>query len=181
MILITCPVGECLSVLAENVMMLLPFVGDGSHNKIWRPTQRSSLTKGLNSAISGANSCQSASPPECPAHSHLLRVSWILGGGAAAHRPGNPLTSDEPIEKVSPASLFSMRQSWVWGFPGGTNGKEPTWQCSRHKRHGFDPWVGKIPWRRALQTVPIFLLGEPQGQRSLAGYSPGGLQRVRHD
>ena len=32
------------------------------------------------------------------------------------------------------------------GFPGG---KEPAWQCRRHKRHGFDPWVGKIPWRRA--------------------------------
>ena len=35
-----------------------------------------------------------------------------------------------------------------WGFPGGTSGKEPACQCGRHKRHGFDPWVGKIPWRR---------------------------------
>ena len=34
------------------------------------------------------------------------------------------------------------------GFPGGTSGKEPACQCRRHKRHGFDPWVGKIPWRR---------------------------------
>ena len=31
------------------------------------------------------------------------------------------------------------------GFPGGANGKEPTSQCRRHERHGFDPWVGKIP------------------------------------
>ena len=31
------------------------------------------------------------------------------------------------------------------GFPGGTSGKEPTCQCRRLKRHGFDPWVGKIP------------------------------------
>ena len=34
------------------------------------------------------------------------------------------------------------------GFPGGTRGKEPVCQCRRHKRHEFDPWVGKIPWRR---------------------------------
>ena len=34
------------------------------------------------------------------------------------------------------------------GFPGGTGGKEPTCQCRRHKRHRFNPWVGKIPCRR---------------------------------
>ena len=38
------------------------------------------------------------------------------------------------------------------GFPGGTSGKEPTCQGRRCKRHRFDPWVGKIPWRRAWQT-----------------------------
>ena len=31
------------------------------------------------------------------------------------------------------------------GFPGGTSGKEPTCQCRRHKRCGFDPWVRKSP------------------------------------
>ena len=36
----------------------------------------------------------------------------------------------------------------LMGFPGGTSGKEPTCQCRRHKRHWFEPWVGKIPWRR---------------------------------
>ena len=36
---------------------------------------------------------------------------------------------------------------------------------------------GKIPWRRALQPTPGFLLREPHGQRSLVGYSPrGGLE-----
>ena len=57
-------------------------------------------------------------------------------------------------------------------FPGGTCGKEPTCQCRRHKRHEFDPWVGKIPWRRAWQPTPVFLPGETYGQRSLAGYRP---------
>ena len=41
-------------------------------------------------------------------------------------------------------------------------------------RHGFDPCVGKIPWRRSWQSTPIFLPGESHGQRSLMGYSPEG-------
>ena len=39
-------------------------------------------------------------------------------------------------------------------------------------RPEFDPWVGKIPWRRVWQPTPVFLPGESHGQRSLAGYSP---------
>ena len=41
-------------------------------------------------------------------------------------------------------------------------------------RPGFDPWFGKIPWRRAWQPTPAFLPGESHGQRSLGGYSPWG-------
>ena len=64
------------------------------------------------------------------------------------------------------------------GFPGGTSGKEPACQCRRHKRSGFDPWVWKIPWRRAWQPTPVFLHGESHGQRSLAGYSPWGHKEM---
>ena len=52
------------------------------------------------------------------------------------------------------------------GFPGGTSGKEPTSQCRRRKRCGFDPWVGKISWERAWQLTPVFLPGKCNGQRS---------------
>ena len=38
----------------------------------------------------------------------------------------------------------------------------------------FDPWIGKIPWRRKWQPTPVFLPGESHGQRSLMGYSPRG-------
>ena len=38
----------------------------------------------------------------------------------------------------------------------------------------FDPWVGKIPWRRKWQPTPLFLPGESHGWRSLVGYSPQG-------
>jgi len=40
------------------------------------------------------------------------------------------------------------------------------------KRHRFDPWLRKIPWRRVWQPTPIFLPGESHGRRSLAGHSP---------
>jgi len=42
----------------------------------------------------------------------------------------------------------------------------------RHKRCRFNPWVGMISWRRALQPTPVFLPRKFHGQRSLAGYSP---------
>ena len=53
----------------------------------------------------------------------------------------------------------------------GARGKEPTCQC---RRLGFDPWVGKIPWRRARQLIAVFLPREFHGQRSLVDYSPQG-------
>ena len=46
------------------------------------------------------------------------------------------------------------------GSLGGTSSKEPSSQCRRHERCGFDPWTGKIPWRRAWQPTPVFLPGE---------------------
>ena len=44
-------------------------------------------------------------------------------------------------------------------------------QCRRPE---FDPWVGKIPWRREWLPIPVFLLGEFHGERSLVGYSLWG-------
>ena len=37
---------------------------------------------------------------------------------------------------------------------------------------GFDPWIRKIPWRKAWQHTPVILPGESHGQRNLVGYSP---------
>ena len=48
----------------------------------------------------------------------------------------------------------------------------------RHKRYGFNPWVGKIPWRRAWHPTPVFWAGESHGQRSLAGCSPWGRKEL---
>ena len=43
----------------------------------------------------------------------------------------------------------------------------------------FDPWVGKIPWRRAWQPTPVFLLENPTDREEQA--TVRGSQRVRHD
>ena len=57
------------------------------------------------------------------------------------------------------------------GFPRWLSVKEAACQCRRHRRCGFSPWVGKIPWRRKWQLTPVFLPRKFQGQRSLVGYS----------
>ena len=67
--------------------------------------------------------------------------------------------------KTLPARL----SSWL-------SGTEPPCQCQRHKRRGFDPRVGKIPWRRKWQPTPVFLPGKSHGQRSLVGYSSWVLE-----
>ena len=59
-------------------------------------------------------------------------------------------------------------------LPRRLSHKESTCQCRRHE---FDPWVGKILWRRKWQPTPVFLSGKSHG---LAGYSLWGCKRVRH-
>ena len=80
------------------------------------------------------------------------------------------------------AFLFlALRGSKTDSGPGalrGTSGKEPACRCRRRKTQGFDPWVGKIPRRRAWQPTPVFLPGESQTEE------PGGPQSMgsqRHD
>ena len=60
----------------------------------------------------------------------------------------------------------------------GVSGRESTCLCQRHSIHGFDPWIGKIPWRRAWQPIPIFLPGDSHGQRSLGGCSLVGHKEL---
>ena len=53
----------------------------------------------------------------------------------------------------------------------------PRWysvSACQFRRHGFDPQIWKICWRRKWQLIPTVLTKKSQGQRSLAGYSPWG-------
>ena len=47
------------------------------------------------------------------------------------------------------------------GFPGDANSKEPTCQCRRHMRRGFDPWVRKIPGEGNGNPLQYSCLGNP--------------------
>ena len=79
---------------------------------------------------------------------------------------------------VRAVNAGSQGRTWFKGIPRGSVVKNLPANAG-HKRHGFDPWVRKIPWRRAWQPT-VFLSGKFYGQRSLAGYSPWGCT-VRHD
>ena len=65
----------------------------------------------------------------------------------------------------------------IWDFPEAS-GEESACQCRRLNRCGFSPLVGKIPWRRKWQPSPVFLPGEPHGQRCMVGYSPWGHKEL---
>ena len=114
-------------------------------------------------------------------------IRWFPWGQRGAEEWSVPVMRElAKVEKPSPDTLalspLTLLESWSWrdsnscpwGFPGGTCGREHGCQHMRLKRWGFNPWVGKIPWRRAWQSTPGFLPGESHEQRSLTGYSPWG-------
>ena len=67
------------------------------------------------------------------------------------------------------------------GFPGGASGEELAYRCRRHKRPGFDPWVGKISWSRVWQPTPVLLPGESPRTEGPDGLQSMGSQTVKHD
>ena len=64
------------------------------------------------------------------------------------------------------------------GLPRWLSGKESTCRCRGCRRHMFNPWIRKIPWRRKWQPTPVFLPGKSYRQRSLVGYSPWGCKEL---
>ena len=100
--------------------------------------------------------------PESFSRPLLLQIvaeAWLIDGSS---------------QKVAPHFLYRrvLVMECPRSLPSGASGKEPACQCRRCKRRRFDPWVRKIPWRKAWQSTPVFLLGKSRGQRSLAGCSP---------
>ena len=82
-------------------------------------------------------------------------------------------------ERVSRLSLSGYKKgTFIYhsfnkylGLSGGSDSKESTCNAGRPR---FNPWVGKIPWRRKWQPTPAFSPGEVHGQRSHIGYIPRG-------
>ena len=72
------------------------------------------------------------------------------------------------------AKVTQLIHGWSWVInlvPGDSDSKSICLQC---ERPGFEPWFGKIPWRRKWQSTPVLLPGKSHGQRSLAGCSLWG-------
>ena len=107
---------------------------------------------------------------EMATHSSIL--AWrIPGRGEPGGLPSMGSQSWTQLKRLSSSSrLFNS-------FPSGTSGKEPACQCRRHKRGKFNPCVGKIPWRRAWQSTPVFLPGESPWTEVLGGLQSMGSQR----
>ena len=88
------------------------------------------------------------------------------------------------VKQKTPCSLTGKedrrllsRNSWT-GFCGGSDYKESV--CNAGDLNSI-PGSGRFPRRRKWQPTPVFLPGKSHGQRSLAGYSPWGHERVGHD
>ena len=71
----------------------------------------------------------------------------------------------------------NLKQFFHWIVEGGgkriaNGGSDGKAICLQWGRPGFDPWVGKIPWRRKWQPTPALLPRKFHERRSLVGYSP---------
>ena len=82
-----------------------------------------------------------------------------------------------PMGWIKRPDIFSWAFRAV-GFPGSSVGRE---SGLRWGRPGFDPRVGKIPWRRVWQPTPVFLPGESLWTEEPGGLQSMGSQRVGHD
>ena len=113
----------------------------------------------------------------------LLACGFMGKPGLSSARrcPCNlPLSSRGPLSCVSTRLSSEDTSHGIRAYPWWLSGQASAYQCSCHGRFRFDPWVGKIPWRRAWQPTPVFLsrlprAEEPDGLQSL------GLQRIRRD
>ena len=79
------------------------------------------------------------------------------------------------------SQYFIITINGEWGFPDGSVVKNLPANTGDIKDTSSIPESGKMPWRRKWQPTPVFLPGESNGQRSLAGLPSIGLQKVGHD
>ena len=114
-------------------------------------------------------------------YSNLFRCHWLF-----TFRWLNPQSPTLQVDSL----LSEPQRKSIWlililkrDFPGGTSGKEPTCRCRRHKRHRVNPWIRKIPWRRAWQPTRFLAqripwTDEPCGLQSMELQSQTRLKRL---
>ena len=73
---------------------------------------------------------------------------------------------------------FTSYMVFIYGLPWWLRWERIGLQCGRP---GFNPWLGKIPWRRAWQPTPVFSPGEPPWTKEPGRLQSMGLQRAGHN
>ena len=82
----------------------------------------------------------------------------------------------EKMLKSLPSCAWSFQiYDWHLSFPVGTRGKEPTCQCRRHR---LDRCIGKTPWSRAWQPIPVFFAWRTSWTEKSGGLQSIGLRRT---
>ena len=115
----------------------------------------------------------------------MLSIHWAIGWMSEwmqQEGQGGSNGQESPEVQWSREMEVSRELRKGEGFPGGSVVKKlpavpETWVWSLGWE---DPWVGKIPWRRAWKPTPVFLPGESHGQRSLEA-TVHGVAKIRHD
>ena len=116
-------------------------------------------------------------------HTHLCELSQRLIFWHQDLAPSNSL-QDPVLETPQAKQQMSISRQAAQRLPEPTaTFGLPSWLsweriCSQCRRPGFNPWTGKIPWRRKRLATPVSLPGESHGQRSLVGYSPWGRKEL---
>ena len=90
----------------------------------------------------------------------LITYTPSFPNESCSNRCGVSSVNAEEIscEKRHPVNNFRLLVSNALRIPRWLSGKEPTCQCKRYRRCGFDPWVGKISWRRKCNPLPYSCL-----------------------
>ena len=103
----------------------------------------------------------------------------IFGASLVAQLVKNlPAMQETPVRFLGrevPLEKGQATHSSVLGLPWWLRWQRICLQCGRP---GLDPWVGKIPLRRAWQPTPVFRPGESHGQKNLVGYSLWGCREL---
>ena len=106
-----------------------------------------------------------------------LLSSVLQRSPCCSDRGHHSITDSDVSRKCLYMSPIHMAESSYWASLVAQIVKNHL-QCGRL---GFDPWVGKIPRRRAWQPIPVFLPGESPWTEEPGGLQSMGWQRVEHD
>ena len=119
-------------------------------------------------------------PGSQAASSKALRQEQAQHGPCTARRPGqHGTTSIRRRGWVREVERWGRGRCYLGPFGLGKNAWLPWWPrqwsvCLQWGRPGFDPCVGKMPWRRKWQPTPELLPGKSHRRGILVAYSPWG-------